>query len=115
MPAEIEGLKQRWEVWRWAKRKGMIQEEEFPEAERLLIERRCAQAVSAAEKNGDMRQLAGAYSRLYQRPSSRLNFRRPEKAIYKGASGRYAVSALLLDRRQFNHAHSQQAARRGLS
>jgi hypothetical protein len=42
MQAEIEDLEQKWEEWRWAKRKDMIREEEFPEAERLLTKRGCA-------------------------------------------------------------------------
>ena len=39
MTPEIARLEQGWEEWRWAKRKDMIRQEEFPEAERLLTNR----------------------------------------------------------------------------
>jgi len=105
MAVEIEGLEQKWEEWRWAKRKGMIREEEFPEAERLLIRRSWARTAWAAEENGDMKELAKAYPRLHQGLSSPLNLRGPERTKDEGVNGRSAVSASLSDRQYCGHAH----------
>jgi len=43
----------------------MIREEEFPEAERLLTKRGCVRSGSVAVENGDMKELAGVYSRSH--------------------------------------------------